>query len=91
MASLCAKGKKGGKSTQKGGKLKPKPTVILDLNNSNDDDDEGDEGGIMEKERKSIEELWQILSRCQLCGPTKSCKIGRNGQHVVLTFNQLCG
>jgi hypothetical protein len=45
MASLCAKGKKGGKSTQKGGKLKPKPMAILDLDNSDDDDDEGDEGG----------------------------------------------
>jgi hypothetical protein len=50
-----------------GGKLKPKPMAILDLYNSDDDDDddddEGDEGGIMEKERKSIEELQQILSR----------------------------
>lgn len=91
MASLRAKGKKGGKSTQKGRKLKPKPMAILDLDNSDDDDDEGDEGGIMEKERKSIEELQQTLSRCQLCGPMKSCKIRRNSQHVMLTFNQLCG
>jgi hypothetical protein len=81
-----------GKSTQRGGKSKPKPMVILDLNNSdNDDDNEGNKGGIMEKERKLIEELQQILSRCQLCGPTKYCKIRRNSQHVALTFNQLRG
>jgi hypothetical protein len=61
MASLHAKGKKAGKSTQTGGKLKLKPMAILDLDNSDDEDDDGDEGGIMEKERKSIEKLQKIL------------------------------
>jgi hypothetical protein len=93
MASLCVnlKGKKGGKGTQKGGKSKTKQ-AILDLDNEDDEDDEDDnKGGIMEKERKCIEELQQTLSRCQLCGLTKFCKIGKSGQHVTLTFNQLRG
>jgi hypothetical protein len=96
MASLRAKGKKGGKGsgTQSGKKLtrKAKQAAILDLDNSDDDDDDdSNEGGLMEKERKSIEELRQRLSKCQLCGPTKFCKIGKGGQHVALTFNQLRG
>ena len=91
MASLHAKGKKGGKSMKKGGKSKMKQT-ILDLDNSdNSDNDDDDDVGIMEKEKRSIAELQRALSRCQLCGPTKFCKIGKNGQHVTLTFHQLRG
>jgi hypothetical protein len=93
--SLRAKLKSGGKGTnaKKGGKLKQKSMAILDLDNLDDDDDDDDDIGssYMEKENKSIEALRKELSRCQLCGPTKSCKIGKDGQHITLTFNQLRG
>lgn len=91
MASLCAKGNNKGVSAKNGGgKLKNKPMALLDLDNSDDEDDKDDEG-IMEKEKKFLGELQKALSKCQLCGPTKSCKIGKTGQHVRLTFNQLHG
>lgn len=83
MLSLRAKKNEGGKKG--GGKIKKK---ILDLDN--DDDDEGDDDeGVMEKEKKFLEQLQKSLKTCQLCGPTKCCKIANNGQHVVLTFHQL--
>jgi hypothetical protein len=74
------------------GKLKNKSMAILDLDNSDDDDDDDDDdGGIMEREKKALEQLQKGLNKCQLCGPTKSCKIGRDGNHVALSFNQLRG
>lgn len=92
MMSLRAKSKSGkGTNAKKGGKLKQKSMAILDLDNSDDDDDDGDDGSSMEKEKKSLEALQKELNRCQLCGPTKSCKIGKDGQHITLSFNQLRG
>ena len=64
----------GGKSKMK------KKLMLMDLDNE-DDDDEGDEG-VMEKEKKFHEQLEKLLTRCQLCGPTKLCQISCTGQHV---------
>jgi hypothetical protein len=91
MMSLRAKSKSGkGTSSKKGGRLGKKPMAILDLDNSDDGDDEDDDGS-MEKEKRSLEQLQMALNKCQCCGPTKSCKIGKDGQHVTLSFNQLRG
>jgi hypothetical protein len=92
MMSLRAKSKSGkGLNSKKGGKLKQKPMAILDLDNSDEDEDEDDDNGSMDREKKSLEQLQKELNKCQLCGPTKSCKIGKDGQHITLTFNQLRG
>ena len=90
MVSLRAKaGKKGSKAVVvTKGKKKP---VVLDLDHKEDEDDEGDDDGTMEKEKKFLKQLQRALGGCQLCGPSKSCKINRNGEHVNLTFNQLRG
>jgi hypothetical protein len=85
-----AKDGKGGKRLAAGGKSKMKKKfMMMDLDNE-DDDDEGDEG-VMEKEKKFHEQLEKVLTRCQLCGPTKFCHISRTGQHVNLSFQQRRG
>ncbi|KAJ7834126.1 hypothetical protein B0H14DRAFT_3709689 [Mycena olivaceomarginata] len=53
-----------------------------------DDFDDGLE--IMEKERNWIQQLQAKYTKCQLCGPTKSCKIDISGNHHNLSNNQLC-
>jgi hypothetical protein len=87
MVSLHAKaGKKSSKAVVvTKGKKKP---VVLDLDHKEDEEDEGDDG-TMEKEKKFLEQLQRALGGCQLCGPSKLCKINRNGEHINLTFNQL--
>jgi hypothetical protein len=66
MMSLQAKLKSGkGSNVKKGGKLKNKSMAILDLDNSDDDeDDDGDDGGIMEREKKALEQLQKELNKC---------------------------
>jgi hypothetical protein len=70
---------------------KEKKTALLDLDNSDADDDGGEDEAMAEKERKALEQLEKVLSNCQKCGPSKLCKINKNGQHVNLTFNQRRG
>jgi hypothetical protein len=67
---------------------KGKKTMLLDLDNGDGDDDENADKGMAEKERKALEKLEKVLGDCQKYGPTKLCKINRDGQHVHLTFNQ---
>ncbi|KIK76754.1 hypothetical protein PAXRUDRAFT_109269, partial [Paxillus rubicundulus Ve08.2h10] len=70
--------------------IKGKRPMLLDLDNEDGSDDEEDDG-MAEKEKKALEELENILWQCQLCGPSKLCKIDRTGQHVNLKFQQRRG
>jgi len=70
---------------------KGKKTALLDLNNRDDNDEEDVDEGMAEKERKALEKLEKALGDRQKCGPTKLCKVNKNGQHVHLTFNQRHG
>ncbi|KAJ7198939.1 hypothetical protein GGX14DRAFT_664525, partial [Mycena pura] len=77
------------KKAPKGGRGKKK-IQILDLEHAGSDDDDFDEGlGIMEKESKFVEQLQSHHGRCQLCGPSKACKIDVSGTHKVLSNNML--
>ncbi|KAJ7315173.1 hypothetical protein DFH08DRAFT_715892 [Mycena albidolilacea] len=63
---------------------------ILDLEHAQSGEDDFDDGlGIMEKERNWIQQLQAKYTKCQLCGPTKSCKIDISGNHHNLSNNQL--
>ncbi|KAG6905177.1 hypothetical protein DXG01_004392 [Tephrocybe rancida] len=88
MAALHSRGKAA--KSQKAGGAKGKK-VVLDLDHEDSEDDDVDDGGLMGNEAKQLEQLQAALSKCQLCGPTKSCKVARSGEHVALTHNQLCG
>ena len=92
MKSLRAHLKEGKTATSvRGGKGKlGKKLALIDLDNDDDDDDVGDDS-ILDKERSFLEKLERVLTRCQLCGPTKFCRISRNGDHVNLTFQQRRG
>ena len=70
---------------------KGKKTALLDLDNSDADDEDGEDEAMAEKERKALGQLKKALSNCQKCGPSKLCKINKNGQHVNLMFNQRRG
>lgn len=70
---------------------KGKKIALLDLDNSDADADGGDDEAMAEKENKALEQLEKALGDCQKCGPSKLCKINKNGQHVNLTFNQRRG
>lgn len=88
LKSLEAMGpKKSGKSQAAGGRsTKSKKVVLMDLNGESDDDNHDD--GTMEREKKALEQLERALTKCQLCGPGKFCKISKTGDHVNLTWNQ---
>jgi hypothetical protein len=87
MSSLRAKGKKKPTTNSKN-----KKASLLDLDNDDDDDSAGDEDeDAIEKEKKALLNLEKTLRMCQLCGPTKFCKVNRTGKHVSLTFNQRRG
>ncbi|KAJ7351606.1 hypothetical protein DFH08DRAFT_993266 [Mycena albidolilacea] len=63
---------------------------ILDLEHTQSGEDDFDDGlGIMEKERNWIQQLQAKYTKCQLCGPTKSCKIDISSNHHNLSNNQL--
>jgi hypothetical protein len=70
---------------------KGKKIALLDLDNSDDEDDIGEDEAMAEKEKKALEQLEKALGDCQKCGPSKLCKIDKNGQHINLTFNQRRG
>jgi hypothetical protein len=82
LDSLRARNGKSKKSS------KGKKTALLDLDNEDGDDDDEIDEGMAEKEKKALEKLEKALGDCQKCGPTKLCKINKNGQHIHLTFNQ---
>ncbi|KAJ7747655.1 hypothetical protein DFH07DRAFT_747736 [Mycena maculata] len=74
------------------GNKRGKKIQILDLEHAGSGDDDFDEGlGIMEKESKFVEQLQSHHGRCQLCGPSKACKIDVSGNHQVLSNNMLKG
>jgi hypothetical protein len=77
--------KKSGRS-QVGRSIKNKTMALMDLNGDSDDDNHDD--GTMEREKQALELLERALTRCQLCGPGKFCKISKTGDHVNLTWNQ---
>ena len=74
----------GGTTGRKKGKV-----PMMDLGDDDDDEDDGD--GMMEKENKAYEQLEKVLTKCQLCGPTKFCKINKAGEHICLSFQQCRG
>lgn len=74
----------GGTAGRKKGKV-----PMMDLGDDDDDEDDGD--GMMEKENKAYEQLEKVLTKCQLCGPTKFCKINKAGEHICLSFQQRRG
>ncbi|KAJ7089151.1 hypothetical protein C8R44DRAFT_892529 [Mycena epipterygia] len=86
IASLMAKLGKGKAAAGKTGrKFK---VQILDLDHAESGDDDFDEGlGGMEKETKCLE-LQKHYGHCQLCGPTKVCKITVAGTHHPMSNNQ---
>ncbi|KAJ7099891.1 hypothetical protein B0H15DRAFT_770820, partial [Mycena belliarum] len=86
---LSLRAKLGIKGTAPATKSKKK-VPLLDLEHAQSDEDDFDEGlGIMETEKKFLEQLQAKLGRCQRCGPTKSCKIDISGAHFNLRNNQL--
>lgn len=92
MKSLRARLNEGkAAAPARGGKAKlGKKIALMDLDNDDEDDDAGDDS-VLDKEQKFHEQLEKRLTRCQLCGPTKFCRISRNGDHVNLTFQQRRG
>ncbi|KIJ10237.1 hypothetical protein PAXINDRAFT_157675 [Paxillus involutus ATCC 200175] len=85
MSSLRAKGKK--KPTNS----KNKKASLLDLDNDDNDDSGEEDEDAMEKKKKALHDLEKTLCACQLCGPTKFCKVNRTGKHISLSFNQRRG
>ena len=86
LKSLEAMGsKKSGRSQTTGRSIKNKKMVLMDLNGDSDDNYDD---GTMEREKQSLEQLERALTKCQLCGPGKFCKISKTGDHVNLTWNQ---
>ncbi|KAJ7231239.1 hypothetical protein C8J57DRAFT_1533868 [Mycena rebaudengoi] len=70
-------------------KLKQK-IQILDLEHAEEGDNNFDNGlGIMEKEKQFLTKLQAEFGHCQLCGPTKACKINVSGSHQKLSNQQL--
>jgi len=65
--------------------------ALMDLDNEDLDGEDNVDEGMAEKERKAMEQLKKALSNCQKCGPSKLCKVNKNGCHVNLTFNQCQG
>lgn len=62
---------------------------IMDLDHAESDDDDFDEGlGEMEQEAKFLQLLQNEYGHCQVCGPTKVCKITMSGGHHPLSNNQ---
>src|ERR1700761_2779183 len=87
MLSLCARRGRG-----RGAVGKAKKIQILDLDHAGSGDDDFDPDlGIMAKETKFVEQLQKHHGFCQLCGPSKSCKIDQAANHVQLSNNQLRG
>ena len=85
------KDEKAATPAARGGKAKlGKKLALIDLDNEDEDDDIRDDS-ILDKERKYYEELRVALTRCQLCGPEKFCRVFRNGEHKSLTFQQRRG
>jgi hypothetical protein len=88
LKSLEAMGpKKLGRGQAGGGRsIKNKKMALMDLNGDLDDDNHED--GTMEREKQALEQLERALTKCQLCGPGKFCKISKGGDHINLTWNQ---
>jgi hypothetical protein len=84
MSSLWAKGKK--RLTNP----KNKKTPLMDLDNDDNESGDKDEDAI-NKEKKALRDLKNTLRSCQLCGPTKFCKVNWTGKHISLSFNQRRG
>ncbi|KAJ7487162.1 hypothetical protein FB451DRAFT_1392007 [Mycena latifolia] len=85
LASLLANKGKSSTISKKKGKIQ-----ILDLEHAGSGDDDFDDGvGIMGKEAGHVEQLQKMYSHCQMCGPTKICKINASGTHQPLTNNQI--
>jgi len=79
--------KKSGQGKAGGGRsIKNKKMALMDLNGDSDDDNHDD--GTMEREKQALEQLERALTKCQLCGPGKFCKISKGGDHINLTWNQ---
>jgi len=78
--------KKSGKGQGGGRSTKSKKMALMDLNGDSDDDNHDD--GTMEREKQALEQLERAMTKCQLCGPGKFCKISKAGDHVNLTWNQ---
>ncbi|KAK6997464.1 hypothetical protein R3P38DRAFT_3059170 [Favolaschia claudopus] len=92
LASLRAR---KGKSKSSGVKAKKKGSnsfPILDLDHADSDDDDFDSGvGIMDKEASFFKSLQTKYGNCQLCGPSKACKVTVTGEHRPLSIPQLRG
>lgn len=55
-----------------------------------DNDDESKEDEIhARKVKDEFQKLKDLLSKCQVCGPEKFCKINRLGKHVQLAAPQV--
>jgi hypothetical protein len=65
--------------------------ALMDLDNKDSDGNSNADEAMAERERKALERLEKALGNCQKCGPSKLCKINKNGQHIHLTFNQRRG
>ncbi|KAJ7441223.1 hypothetical protein FB451DRAFT_1150613 [Mycena latifolia] len=74
------------------GRGKQAKMQILDLEHAESGDDDFDDSvGIMDKEKKFLEQLQAQHGHCQLCRPSKSCKIDVSGNHCPLSNGQLRG
>jgi hypothetical protein len=63
---------------------------ILDLDHTQCGDNEFDDKlDIIDKEQRYLEQLNSQRGKCQLCGPTKTCKITVAGAHYHLSNTQL--
>ena len=65
--------------------------ALMDLDNEDSDGDSNADEAMAERERKALERLEKALGNCQKCGPSKLCKINKNGQHIHLNIQSASG
>lgn len=76
-------------TTSHGRRQKRKGELNLD---ALEDDEESREDEIhAHKVKDEFQRLKDSLSKCQVCGPEKFCKINRFGKHIHLTTPQVLG
>ncbi|KAJ6470832.1 hypothetical protein C8R45DRAFT_937005 [Mycena sanguinolenta] len=83
------------KTTKKKGPGRPSARKVVDLDHTSGDepdDDAGQDSNAMEEENTEYDRLERkYKGKCELCSKTNPdswCKIGQDGTHVLLTFNQ---
>ena len=88
LASMRAHRSKATTSTKASARGKKGKPALMNLDD--DEDEEAVAEELKEQEEVSLLQLEKALSQCVKCGDEKRCKIDKMGNHVHLTFQQLC-